>query len=368
MASNDVSVGGTGWIFPENAGLEDSNRGIAEMQFGDSSYYLRALGFGFAVPRTSRISGVTLDIKRSAEGPDAIRDYSVRLVTGGKPAGAEYAKEERWPAQDEFMTYGNGNDLWETAITPDDVNNGSFGVVIAARNGGSKLAPSAQLSQQAAAPQPAASMPKTASAEGTAGPEDIGALIKLAEKEKRGRNVERLQGALIRAARGPAADELATFGATGHYGPVTQRAVAEWKKPNGIQNVPAVKPAAASITPAAQPQPAPATEVPAVNAGNAQAIKTPLVRGDKDPDVAMLQRLIIKLNAGPEALVVAGTGATGVYGWRTERAVAELQDAITQAMKGPEAWKLAHALFKYGKGSWGELTKAATIEYLGSLR
>lgn len=82
----------------------------------------------------------------------------------------------------------------------------------------------------------------------------------------------------------------------------------------------------------------------------------------------MLQRLLIQWNIGPEARAVAETGVTGVYGPLTERAVAELQDTVVNAIKGPEAWKLAQALLKYAKGSWGEATKAATIEYLGSLR
>lgn len=362
--SNDVSVGGTGWLYPENAGIEDGNRSAAEMQFGESSYYIRALNFGFAIPKSSTINGITLDLKRSAEGPDSIKDYSVRLVVGGKIVGAEYAKEEPWPAQDEFSAYGNANDLWETKLTPSDVNNGSFGVVIAARNGGSKLISSAQPQNQVITTQLVTTAVQT-----PAQKTDIESLIKIAEKEKRGKNVVLLQDALIAAARGPAADELATAGSTGNYGPVTKKAVAEWKKSNKAQ--PAIEEIPAPKTPVIEARTTETVKSNPVTASameQARAIKTPLIRGDKGIDVQKLQELIITWNAGPEAKAVAETGATGVYGWRTERAVTELQDMITNAVKGPEAWKLASALLRYAKGSWGDATKAAAIEYLGSLR
>ncbi|MDO8582471.1 MAG: peptidoglycan-binding protein [bacterium] len=364
--SNDVSVGGTGWLYPENTGIEDGNRSAAEMQFGESSYYMRALNFGFAIPKSSTINGITLDIKRSAEGPDSIKDYSVRLVVGGTITGAEYAKEESWSAQDEFRIYGNSNDLWETKLTPSDVNNGSFGVVIAARNGGSKLISSAQPTNQLALTQPTqAIIPPSISANEQK--TDIESLIKSAEKEKRGKNVVLLQDALIAAARGPAADELAAAGSTGYYGPVTKKAAAEWKKSNGAKPVPQEISTPKTIKPSTGPvkQSSPIT---ASAADQARAIQTPLIRGYRGPDVAALQKIIITWNAGPEAKAVAEVGATGIYGPLTERAVAELQDVIINAVKGPEAWKLASALLKYTKGSWGDITKAAAIEYLGNLR
>ncbi len=369
--SNDVSVGGTGWFYPENAGLEDGNRAAAEMQFGESSYYLRAAGFGFAVPKNARINGVTLDLKRSAEGPDTIKDYSIRLFANGKASGADYAKEEAWSAQDEFRSYGGTYDAWELQLSPDDVDNASFGVEVAARNGGMRFVASAQPATQAAgvAPVNPPAAPSAASVPATDA--EIETLIGKAEKEIRGPRVTRLQNALITAARGPRAAELAVAGATGYYGPLSQKAAAEWRKGNQAAPVIPTATVTAPATPPQIPAQKPVKQTTAVSgdpADIANAIKTPLVRGDTGSDVQKLQQLLVRLSVGPEARAVAETGATGAYGWRTERAVAELQDAIIQKMKGPEAWKLAHAFFTYGKGSWGDATKAAAIEYLRDLR
>ncbi len=362
--SNDVSAGGTGWLYPENTGIQDGNRAQAEMQFGETSYYLRPNNFGFAVPKSARMTGVTLEVKRSAEGPDAIRDYSVRLFAGGKPAGAERAADDAWPAQDEFKSYGGANDLWGVALSPDDVSNASFGALIAARNGGTILG---SVTQAAAPALPSTAVP---AAPVSAGVTDIESLARLAEKEKRGANVVLLQDALIRAGRGPAANELARAGSTGYYGPVTQRALAEWR---GMDTAAApVTPAAAPVAPIQAPAPkaraGTAAKATPEDAEVARSIRTPLVRDDKGDSVATLQKLLVKLDAGPEARALAETGPTGVYGPRTERAVAELQEAMVQALKGPEAWKLAQAFFKFAKGSWGDATRSAAIEYLGNLR
>ena len=351
--SNDVTVGTTGWIFPENVSGEDGNRSAAEMYFGESSYYLYANRFGFAIPKTARIFGITLDVKRSAEGPNVIKDYSVRLMAGGALIGVEYAKEDSWPAQDEFNTYGSAHETWAANITPDDINNKSFGIVIAARNGGTSLHQSAQSVTQQTVIIPATNQSTSVISQSKT---DIEFLIQIAEKEKRGKNVILLQNALIAALQGPAANELASAGSTGYYGPVTKRAAAEWRNANGTQassqNISVAK-----------------TPITTINVlDQIRGIKTPLIYKNKGADVTTLQKIIIAWNAGPEAQAVGKIGATGFYGWRTERAVAELQDVIINAVKGPEAWKLANALLKYAKGSWGELTKAAAIEYLVNLR
>lgn len=295
--SNDVRVGGTGWLLPENAGREDTNRSIAEMTFGESSYYLKANNFGFKIPQTARITGITLSLKRSAEGPDVIRDYSVRLAVGGTVSGAEYEREEAWSAHDEFREYGGSNDAWGLNLTPSQVNNASFGVAIAARNGKTAIG------TPSAAPAPASA------------------------------------------------------------NTVNAQPQTETKKDIPASSV--AKPAAKTAsTPKKSPAQQPKISLPDLING----IKTPLVRGNSGSDVRKLQQLLIRLNIGPEAQVVGATGTTGAYGWRTERAVAELQNKILDAMKGPAAWRLANSFLKYGKGSWGDATKSATIEYVSNLR
>jgi peptidoglycan hydrolase-like protein with peptidoglycan-binding domain len=361
--SNEVSIGGTGWLYPENAVREDGVRSQAEMQFGDRSYYIRPNNFGFKIPEQAKINGIILEIKRSADGPDAIKDYSIRLFTGGLPAGADRAKEDAWPAQDEFKTYGGTNDTWGITLSPKDINNPAFGVGIAARNGGSALGSTTPQSQGTIT-APSTVTPATINPVSEAGPEDIESLIKQSERNPRGTHVATLQKKLIEIKRGPAALELANAKAMGYYGPITKRAVAEWRGASII----VAQEIATPSTPIVIPENTPTIAPTLIDEKVVQNIPIPLLRGDSNENVRILQRLVMQLNVGPKAKNLRNKGANGVYGPLTEEVITELQNKIIDALKGPEAWRLARALLKYPKGSWGEATRAATIEYMQNLR
>lgn len=380
--ANDVTVGSTGWLLPQNTVAEDGNRAITELTFGEISYYFRAINFGFTVPKNARITGVTLSVKRSAEGPDVIQDYSVKLVIGGKTAGAENKHTNPWPSNDTFDSYGGINDLWGlTRLSPNDVNIMSFGVVIAAQNG-IVTPPTTRAAPQIITPPVAPIAAKNTNPIQPVYTEiNIETLIAAVEKEKTRANVIALQNALIRAGRGPAADNLLKFGPTGYYGPVTKRAVKEWRLSQPV--IPAVAPIVApraTITPppvvmiAPTPRPTPKQTVssPSSNPDSdiVQKIKTPLLRGNTGDDVVLLQNLLIKWNKGPEARHLITAGASGVYGWSVERTVTELQNFLIRKNTGLAAQALNDAFVQYGysKGSWGDATKAAIIEFLDTLR
>lgn len=381
--ANDVTAGSAGWLLPENTITEDGNRAITELRFGETSYYLHIANIGFTTPKNARITGLTLEVKRSAEGNDAIRDYSVRLTVGGKIVGAEKKHADPWPSNDAFDAYGGKNDLWGLAsLSPNEANNPSFGVVIAAQNDIIPPPPAIAVPQatvQKTAPSSASTVPVQTSASvqsvspaqstkvsannSTNAVNDIETLIAAVEKNAIRANVVALQNALIRADRGPASKNLIKLGAMGYYGPTTKKAVKEWRsfqKAQSVKQAQSARPAAIPIIPS----------LPESDSDTVQKIVTPLIRGDQGNAVLILQDLLIKWNIGPEARHVAHTGSSGIYGWRTERGVAELQDLLIRNNAGPAAQTLKDAFVKYGygKGSWGNATKAATIEFLQTLR
>jgi peptidoglycan hydrolase-like protein with peptidoglycan-binding domain len=102
-------------------------------------------------------------------------------------------------------------------------------------------------------------------------------------------------------------------------------------------------------------------------AARVQAIPAPLIRGDKGPEVRALQELLAHLNMGPAARALRRVieRNQAAYGGLTEQAVAELQGMLISKLKTPAGLRLREAFEsnRFAQGSWGELTKAAALEY-----
>jgi hypothetical protein len=102
-----------------------------------SSAYLVATGFGFAIPASSTITGIQVSVKR-AQGTEAgsatIQDNSVKIVQGGAITGLEHAVTgTNWPTTNTAYTYGSSTDTWGATWTPATINAGNFGVAISAK-------------------------------------------------------------------------------------------------------------------------------------------------------------------------------------------------------------------------------------------
>ncbi|OGH31288.1 MAG: hypothetical protein A3I54_01035 [Candidatus Levybacteria bacterium RIFCSPLOWO2_02_FULL_41_11] len=127
--SGDVS-----WSNASNVSASDNSRATVTIaSSGDVSNYLRATGFGFAIPGTATINGVVVSIERSEANTQTatIRDSSLRLVKNNVIVGDnKAATSTNWPTSDAAATYGTTSDLWGTTWTAADINNANFGVVL----------------------------------------------------------------------------------------------------------------------------------------------------------------------------------------------------------------------------------------------
>ncbi len=390
--ANDPAVGWVGWYVPENVMREDRERATAEIAPNQISYYIRLTNLGTKIPVNAKIRGVVAEIKKSADGPQAIRDYSVKLVKGGVIQGTNHADMSAWAANDTWDTYGGETDLWGLALTSEDVNARGFGIVIAAQNG--NAAPRVEMSQPEETPKDLISAVKkneeAPQVEMSQPEETLESLIATAKKNKEKSVVLKMQNALVRANKGPAARKLAIAGPNGIYGPATKAAIAEYEKiakkaapdkaptiapmpvPRFIEALSRPETTATAIAPMpiinikTAPQPAPVVEDRAGMIQTLLSLPTPLGRGDSGEEVRILQNLLIAMNIGPDARELKRRGATGKYEWPTERAVAEMQNSLMKNPLGPAGRKLIEAFDKYhfGKGTFGEATQAAEIEYL----
>ncbi len=120
----------TPWLNPNNALVVDGSGATTSLTnaTGDSAR-LKVTQFGFALPPTAQVRGVTVTITRRANG--GIEDGVVRLVGAPLP-GIDKSSGASWPAAFTGKDYGGANDLWGLTITPSLVNNADFGVSVAA--------------------------------------------------------------------------------------------------------------------------------------------------------------------------------------------------------------------------------------------
>ena len=132
--SNVAGIGTIAWVNPSNAISNGGGYATANLSGPGtkSSQYLRTTNYGFSIPGTASIVGITLTIGRLENtGPGAstnVRDIGVNLLKAGAIVGNNYANTTLdWPTTITTATYGNSSDLWGTTWLPSDINASTFG-------------------------------------------------------------------------------------------------------------------------------------------------------------------------------------------------------------------------------------------------
>ena len=136
-------IGGVSWSKASQALTQDNRNAsvsISSKGTGAHSNYLVLTEFVFNIPFNAAITGVKVDIDRSAGTPNVIADYRVILFddSSGKhiPLGSNKANTGVfWPTTDtnSYVVYGGPNDKWGANLTPAVVNKSTFGIGIAAQ-------------------------------------------------------------------------------------------------------------------------------------------------------------------------------------------------------------------------------------------
>jgi hypothetical protein len=129
---------GTAWTNPGNAKTSDGNYAVATIATKTSlSSSLKATAFGFSLPLSALILGISVHVTRRAKG-STIFDNAVMLVKGGAIQEAVNRASKSgvpWSEAPEEKVYGGPSDLWGLAWTPTDINAAGFGVALAAATG-----------------------------------------------------------------------------------------------------------------------------------------------------------------------------------------------------------------------------------------
>lgn len=138
VALSVANSGATNWSSVNNIFASDNAYALGICDGTDGSTdFLRATGFGFAIPAGSIIDGIVVEVERSeSNADDNIRDILVSLTkTGATYLGDNKADTvTEWPTVDAYKTYGGAADLWGASWSVAEINSANFGVFFAAKH------------------------------------------------------------------------------------------------------------------------------------------------------------------------------------------------------------------------------------------
>lgn len=125
--AEDSSVGTIAWADVGNAVASDDVYAVALVTALTTSRYLKATGFGFAVPA----GGIITDVKVEVEGKrlTGVVTPSVKLVKGGTISGSARAPAA-FDATDAYKSTNASPATWGVTLLDTDVNAAGFGCVV----------------------------------------------------------------------------------------------------------------------------------------------------------------------------------------------------------------------------------------------
>lgn len=125
ISTND---GGNVWSNLNNIKANDGL--FASMPF-ESTFFsagnsLVTTNFGFSVPTTATINGITVAINRRQDNTST-QDSGIQLLKASTVVGTNKSTGASWPSTATTITFGSVSDLWGTTWTPAEVNGSGFG-------------------------------------------------------------------------------------------------------------------------------------------------------------------------------------------------------------------------------------------------
>ncbi|MBL0102494.1 MAG: HYR domain-containing protein [Bacteroidetes bacterium] len=143
-AAENSATGVSTWTNPGNITTVGTPYATTVIATSSTSRYLQGSSYGFAIPSTATINGITVVVNRQSSSATNLRDNIVSLVKGGTIQATNRAVTgTNWGTTMATATYGSTSDLWGSTWTPADINASNFGVVFSASNlstGGTRTA------------------------------------------------------------------------------------------------------------------------------------------------------------------------------------------------------------------------------------
>lgn len=145
--SSCTMCSGADWDSTENVVALDGQFASVTLQpylncFQSSCYFSRHLtcyNFGFNIPPTATIDGVSITVAGVPDANGAIHDRTIQLRRDNlnNLYGTNMAGNQPWNVNQPDHTYGSATELWGLTWAPADVNSSDFGCYIKLDNGSS---------------------------------------------------------------------------------------------------------------------------------------------------------------------------------------------------------------------------------------
>lgn len=126
--SATTSGAGNVWSSPGKVTTQDDvGTTTATCCSGDVSQTLLATGFGFTIPSSAEIRGVTVAIRAKANNEAS--DHQVKLALAGVASGTDL-KNASYSTEYVTRSYGDATNTWGLTLTPELVNAVDFGLAL----------------------------------------------------------------------------------------------------------------------------------------------------------------------------------------------------------------------------------------------
>jgi MSHA biogenesis protein MshQ len=128
-----VSLGGPNqnWSNTNRAQLQDNSYATASVNDHQLSDTLQCTGYGFSIPTSATIDGITVTVWRMANNGSCCTDAQMQLVKAGTIQATDRSTTTYYPTSNTAEAHGGATDLWGTTWTPADINDPNFGAAFA---------------------------------------------------------------------------------------------------------------------------------------------------------------------------------------------------------------------------------------------
>lgn len=137
-----AGIGTVNWTNPTRAISSNNSYATASVD-GTTTRYLQCNGYGFTLPATAIIEGITVNVERRSNRitDGGSRDAAMRAVKAGVIGTTDRSTATIYTTADVVEAHGGVADLWGTTWTAAEINAANFGAAFAATKASAAGAP-----------------------------------------------------------------------------------------------------------------------------------------------------------------------------------------------------------------------------------
>jgi hypothetical protein len=138
-ADGGAAIDGPTWDDAGNVFFNDGLYATVTLPEGETTAWLAADHYGFAVPAGAHVTGVKVTIRRGKDAGPGVIDVTTVTLSGFAHSSSKFSLVD-WPDADGDLVLGGSSDSWGVTWTPGEINGDDFRVSLRAGEGGTGTA------------------------------------------------------------------------------------------------------------------------------------------------------------------------------------------------------------------------------------